>query len=124
MPPDKLNDGTLDEDTTRVVHFFPEGETVTRDDLSAITDDQAEALLRDAKYWSYIVRDPTGALCCWGQGALKECEDAAIDGAELWALEAWPDSGMWHLKRWRFVLWPPTGPSGRAVCLLDPNGLS
>ena len=114
MPPDKLDDGALEEDTTRrEVHLWPEGETVTNDDLRAITDAHAEALIRDPTRWSYILRDPTGAICCWGQGPRKECENAAIDNAELWALEAWPASRMWHMRRWRFVLWPPTGPSRR-----------
>jgi hypothetical protein len=114
MPPEKLDNKASEEDTTTPeVHLWPEGETVTNGDLRAITDDQAEALLRDATCWSYILREPTGAICCWGQGARKECEDSAIDNAVLWALEAWPVSGMWHMRTWRFALWSPTGSSGR-----------
>ena len=114
MLPDKLENETSEKDyTRREVHLWPEGETVTDADLRAITDAHAEALLRNSTRWSYILRDPTGAICCWGQGTRKECEDRAIDNAELWALEAWPASGMWHIRTWRLVLWPPTGRVGR-----------
>ena len=109
MAPEKLENETSEKDPTGPgVHLWPEGETVTDADLRAITDAHAEALLRDPTRWSYILRDPTGAICCWGQGPRKECEDRAIENAELWALEAWPASGAWHIRTWRLVLWPPT----------------
>ena len=117
MLPDKLESEPFEKDPTRRgVHLWPEGKTLTDADLRAITDAHAEAQLRDATRWSYILRDPTGALFCWGQGTRKECEDYAIEHAELWALEAWPNSGMWHIRKWQFVIWPPSArvDSGRA----------
>lgn len=114
MPRDELADKAAKADAPgRGVDLWPDGETVTSADLKAITDEDAEALLRDTRFWSYIVRDPTGAVCCWGQGAQKECEDAAIDNAEIWALESWPESLTWHIKQWSVVFWPPGGLSRR-----------
>jgi hypothetical protein len=40
-----------------------EGETVTNDYLKRITNEDAEAQLRDPVLWAYILRDPTGAIC-------------------------------------------------------------
>ena len=46
--------------------------------------------------WSYVVRDPTGAICSHGRGKTrKECEDRAITHAAECAEEAWPQSRMW-----------------------------
>jgi hypothetical protein len=85
-----------------------EGGTVAVADLRSITDEEAEAQLRDSARWAYILRDPTGAICSYGHGKTrKECESRAIDHAVLCAEEAWPQSRMWLPSKWRFVVWPP-----------------
>jgi hypothetical protein len=108
MLPDKL-----EIEPSEKLHLWPEGETVKTADLRAITDAHAEAQLRDLTRWSYILRDPTGAICCWGRGTRKECEDYAIEHAEVCALEAWPESRAWPADEWRFVIWPPSGRADR-----------
>jgi hypothetical protein len=91
------------------VHSLPaEGETVTVAYLRSITDEDAEAQLRDPVLWAYILRDPTDAVCSHGKGKTrKECEERAIAHAAECAEEAWPESRMWPANKWRFVIWPP-----------------
>jgi hypothetical protein len=76
----------------RAVPKLPaEDETTTVADLRSITDENAEAQLRDASRWAYILRDPTGAICSYGQGKSRtECENQAA----LCAEEAWPENRM------------------------------
>jgi hypothetical protein len=45
-----------------VLSLPAEGETVAVADLRNITDEEAEAQLRDSVRWAYILRDPTGAI--------------------------------------------------------------
>ena len=97
----------------------------------AITDEEAEEQLRDPKRWSYIVRDPTGAVCCWGRGrSRKACEKAAIANAEIhaierWAaagaeeVEPWPECKCWRSDGWRFVIWPPSEKPGHSRFEVD-----
>jgi len=86
-----------------------EGETVTDAYLRSITDEDAEAQLRDPVLWAYMLRDPTGAVCSHGHGKTrKECEERAITHAAECAEEAWPESRMWSAIKWQFKVWPPT----------------
>jgi hypothetical protein len=85
-----------------------EGETVTVDYLRSITDEDAEAQLRDPMLWAYMLRDPTGAVCSHGHGkSRKECEGRAVAHAAECAEEAWPESRMWLPSKWRLLIWPP-----------------
>jgi hypothetical protein len=100
-----------------------EGETVTVDYLRSITDDDAEAQLRNPVLWAYMLRDPTGAVCSHGRGKTrKECEERAITHAAEFAEEAWPKSRMWLPNKWRLLIWPPenSAESCRPILLKSP----
>jgi hypothetical protein len=98
----------------RAVARLPvEGETVTDAYLRSITDDDAEAQLRDPVLWAYMLRDPTGAVCSHGRGETrKECEERAITHAAECAEEAWPESRMWVASKWRLLIWSPENLAG------------
>jgi hypothetical protein len=53
-------------------------QVVTIDYLRRLTDERAEAELRDPWLWSYIVRDPAGMVFCSGHGfTRKACQGQA-----------------------------------------------
>jgi hypothetical protein len=108
----------------RAVPRLPsEGETVTDAYLRSITDEDAEAQLRDPVLWAYMLRDPTGAVCSHGHGETrKECEERALDHATECAEEAWPESRMWLASKWRLLIWSPenSGDSCKPILLKSP----
>jgi hypothetical protein len=72
------------------------------------TDEEIEATVRSPRYWTYIVRHPSGLVAAWGRGRSRQaCERNAVKGAETAAIEFCAAEDTWSLGRWRFVLWPP-----------------
>src|SRR5262245_53686813 len=67
-------------------------ETMNIEYLKSVTDEDAEAQLREPSRWAYTVRDPTGAICCQGHGkSRRECEEWAVVNAAAadYLLDEW-----------------------------------
>jgi hypothetical protein len=77
------------------------------------TDQEIEAAIRSPRYWSYVVRFPSGAVAAWGRGRSRQtCERNAVISAGTTAMELCFEDDSWALGRWRFVLWPPGNEIG------------
>lgn len=79
------------------------------------TDDEIEAVWRIPERWSYVVRDPTGAIAAMGEDATQEaCLHHGLDQAVQYALErSWPKREGYLEEGYRFLLWPPEIIAGR-----------
>ena len=70
------------------------------------TDDEIKATYRDPARWSYVVRDPTGAIV--GEAAFdtqEACLHDALDAVAVAMSEDFLDKLATY--GWRFLLWPP-----------------
>jgi hypothetical protein len=87
-------------------------QVVTVDYFRRLTDESAEAQLRDPSLWSYIVRDPAGTVFCRGHGFTRRaCQrqaklHASGHAEELRILGAIIRCSP-HDDGWCFVVWPP-----------------
>jgi hypothetical protein len=78
-----------------------------------VTDDEILAKLRDLRFWSYIMRDPLGAVCAVGRGTRAECIENAFNLADKHAIEflSMIENGADEIcalnGAWRLMLSPP-----------------
>ena len=75
------------------------------------TDEELRVVWRVPARWSYLVRDPTGAVAATGDFATQEaCEDdaSAAVGELVWEYDAM-ELGQ---GPWRLLLWPPDRREG------------
>lgn len=94
-----------------LLRHYEEGETIDAG-AEAIarmsTDAEVEAAYRQPGRWSYVVRDPDGAIPISGEEDTQQaCLNRALDQVVDHASEACTFGEEITLVGWRFLLWPP-----------------
>ena len=94
---------------------YIEGEEIRADEAATeaaiermASDDELKAAYRQPDRWSYVVRDPTGAVPIkWGADTQEACLNKVIDQVADHVFDECLLGGEVWLKGWRFLLWPP-----------------
>ena len=77
------------------------------------TDEEIFAKLRNLRFWSYIMRNPLGAVCAVGRGTRADCIENAFNLADMHAIEFLSvienpiDESRALNGPWRLALSPP-----------------
>jgi hypothetical protein len=91
---------------------YADGETIGETERTIerkATDDEIMKVWRVPSRWSYVVRDPSGAISCMGDDDTQAtCLNHGTDQVVQYAIErSWPDCEGWEEEGYRFLLWPP-----------------